>query len=90
MIKSARNNLRITNERDVLKKFQSRTPYLRPLIDEIVEPADPPAIVLKHLEDELLASSNKKKLTTNEIKYVSKRVLMALKPLHENGFVHTG
>lgn len=90
MIKSARNHLRITNERDVLTKFQSRTPYLRPLINEIVEPVDPPAIVLRHLEDGVLASSNKKKLTTKEIKYVSKRVLTALKLLHEDGFVHTG
>ncbi|OJD23075.1 serine/threonine protein kinase [Blastomyces percursus] len=89
VIKSAHNDLRITNERDVLKKFQSRTQYLRPLIDEIVEPTDPPAIVLRHLEDDLLASSNKKKLTTKEIKYVSKRVLTALRLLHEDGFVHT-
>ncbi|EER37734.1 serine/threonine protein kinase [Histoplasma capsulatum H143] len=59
VIKSAHNDLRITNERDVLKKFQSRTQYLRPLIDEIVEPTDPPAIVLRHLEDDLLASSDK-------------------------------
>lgn len=90
MIKSTRNNLRITNERDVLKKFQSRTPYICPLIDEILEPVDPPAIVLRHLEDDLLASSNEKRLTTKEVKYVSKRVLAALKILHEDGVVHTG
>ncbi|KAK2804267.1 hypothetical protein FQN51_002357 [Onygenales sp. PD_10] len=89
VIKSARNSLRITNERDVLTKFQTRTPYLRPLVDEIVEPAEPPAIILKHLKNDLLSSSNNKKLTTKEIKYVSKRVLMALELLHETGYVHT-
>jgi serine/threonine protein kinase len=89
VIKSARH-FRIANERDILRKFQSKTPYLRPLIDEIVEPADPPAIVLKHLETNLLAASNSKKLTGREIKYVSKGVLEALKVLHEDGYVHTG
>ncbi|KAL2368287.1 STE/STE20 protein kinase [Blastomyces gilchristii SLH14081] len=88
VIKSARH-FRIANERDVLKRFQSRTPYLRPLIDEIVDPADPPAIVLKHLEDELLSSSNAKRMSGKEIKYVSKRILEALKVLHEDGYVHT-
>ncbi|KMU88548.1 hypothetical protein CIHG_06348 [Coccidioides immitis H538.4] len=88
VIKSARH-FRIANERDVLRKFQSRTPHLRPLIDEIVEPADLPAIVLKHLEDDLLTASNAKKLSRREIKYASKRVLEALKVLHEDGYVHT-
>ncbi|KAK2754807.1 hypothetical protein FQN54_006700 [Arachnomyces sp. PD_36] len=88
VIKSARH-FRITNERDVLKKYQTKTPHLRPLIDEIVEPADPPAIVLKYLETDLLTASNAKKLSGREIKYVSKRVLEALKVLHEDGYVHT-
>ncbi|QVM12546.1 hypothetical protein D8B26_007169 [Coccidioides posadasii str. Silveira] len=88
VIKSARH-FRIANERDVLRKFQSRTPHLRPLIDEIVEPADLPAIVLKHLEDDLLTALNAK-LSRREIKYASKRVLEALKVLHEDGYVHTG
>lgn len=89
MLKAARH-FRIANERDVLRSFQSRTPYLRPLIDEIVEPADPPAIVLKHLGADLLNASNAKKLSRKEIKYLSKRALQALKVLHEDGYVHTG
>jgi hypothetical protein len=60
------------------------------LIDEIVEPADPPAIVLKHLDDNLLTASNSKNLSGREIKYVSGAVLEALKVLHEDGYVHTG
>ncbi|KKZ60399.1 hypothetical protein EMCG_00685 [[Emmonsia] crescens] len=88
VIKAARH-FRITNERDVLRKFKSKTPHLRPLIDEIVEPADLPAIVLKHLEDDLLTASNAEKLSGREIKYVSKRVLEALKVLHEDDYVHT-
>jgi serine/threonine protein kinase len=60
------------------------------LIDEIVGPPDPPAILLKYLEDDLLTASKAKKLSEREIKYVSKRILEALKVLHEDGYVHTG
>lgn len=89
VIKSAQR-FGIANERDVLRKFQSRTLHLRPLIDEIVETADQPAIVLTHLKSDLLAASNANRLSGTEIKYVSKRVLEALKVLHEDGYVRTG
>lgn len=89
IIKAARH-FRIMNERDVLRKFQDRTPHLRPLVDEITEPLSPPAIVLKHLEDDLWAASGSKKLSGREIRYVSKRILEALKVLHDDGYVHTG
>ncbi|BDD57618.1 hypothetical protein MPDQ_002404 [Monascus purpureus] len=82
-------HFRLHNERDVLNRFQSRTPFIRPFIDEIVEPADPPAIVLKHLDDHLLNASVSKRLTNQEIKYVARRILEALKVLHDNNFVHT-
>lgn len=78
------------NERDVLRRFQDRTPYLRSLLDEIGEPRDPPTIVLKYLEDPLLNASIKKTLNRKEVKYVSKRILEVLKVLHEVGYVHTG
>ncbi|PWY70287.1 STE/STE20 protein kinase [Aspergillus sclerotioniger CBS 115572] len=77
---------RINNERAVLKQFQTRTPYLRPLIDEII---DPPALVLRHLDDDLMSASASQRLTTSEIKYVSKKVLQALAVLHDDGYVHT-
>ncbi|KAE8335810.1 hypothetical protein BDV24DRAFT_155723 [Aspergillus arachidicola] len=70
-------HFRLQNERDVLNLFQSRTPFIRPLIDEIVEPSDPPAIVLKYLDDNILNA------------FVSK-ILEALKLLYDNNFVHTG
>lgn len=60
IIKSVRNHPRVENERDVLKRFQNRTPDLRPMIDEIVDPCKLPTIVLKHLEDDLLRASIKK------------------------------
>lgn len=78
------------NERDALGRFQHRTPYLRPLIDEIKEPSDPPTIVLKYLDDHLLNASVNKTLNRKELKYVSRRILEALKVLHEDGYVHTG
>lgn len=78
IIKAARH-FRITNERDILRKFQPRTPHLRRLVDEILEPADPTAIVLKYFRDDLMTASTAKKLNGKEIRYVSKRVLEALK-----------
>lgn len=63
---------------------------MRPLVDEIVDPADPPSIVLKCLEDDALHASSMRRLATGEVKYIAKMVLQALRVLHENGFVHTG
>lgn len=80
---------RIENERDVLQKFQSQAP-IRPLIDEIIDPTDPPGIVLRHLDDDLLSASSTKRLTRPEIKYVAKSVLQTLTTLHTDGYVHTG
>lgn len=81
---------RVTNERDILKKFQSQTTCLRRLVDEIKEPANLPAIVLQHLDDDLYNASATERLATAEVKYVSKKVLEALTVLHEHGYVHTG
>ncbi|KAF4627689.1 hypothetical protein G7Y89_g10467 [Cudoniella acicularis] len=89
VVKSVRDHPRVENERDVLKRFQDQTPYLRPLIDEIEDPAEPPTIVLKYLEDNLLEASIKKTLNRKELKYVSRRILGALKVLHKDGYVHT-
>jgi hypothetical protein len=80
----------VRNERDVLKRFQHRTTHLRPLIDEIIEPPSPTAIVLKHLDDHLLNASIKQTLNRKELKYVVECVLKALKVLHEDNYVHTG
>lgn len=90
VIKSVKGHPRVENERDVLKKFQSRSRYLRPLIDEIVQPPEPPTIVLKYLQDDLLQASIKKSLSKKEIRYVARRMLEALKVLHDADYVHTG
>lgn len=60
----------------------------RPIVDEIEDPSDPPAIVPKHLEDGLHASSAQT-FTAGGIKYLAEMVLQALKVLHEDGFVST-
>ncbi|QSS66602.1 serine/threonine protein kinase [Histoplasma capsulatum] len=70
-------------------RFQGQTPFIRPLLDEIVDPPDPPAIILRHLDNHLLNPSNSRTLTSREIKYVARRILEALKLLHGEGFVHT-
>ncbi|ESZ92264.1 serine/threonine protein kinase [Sclerotinia borealis F-4128] len=88
VIKSVRH-FRLDNERDILKRFQFRTPSLRPLLDKIEDPSDPPALVLKHLDDDLLNASAAQRLTRLEIKHVAKCVQEALKVFHEDGYVHT-
>jgi serine/threonine protein kinase len=90
VIKGVEGHWRLPNERDILKRFQARTPTLRPLLDEIEDPAEPPAIVLKYLDDDITRASRKQRLTRQEIKYVAKNVLEALQVLHEDGYVHTG
>jgi hypothetical protein len=89
IVKSA-NHFRIHNEKDVLLKFQHKTPFLRPLLDEIQDPASPPAIILKYIDDDILHTSNRKRLARAEVKYVGRRVLEALSALHHEGFVNTG
>lgn len=90
MVKGVEGHWRLHNERDILKRFQGRSPTLRPLVDEIEDPVEPPAIVLKYLDDDLSKASRKQSLTRSEIKYVAKNILDALQMLHEDGYVHTG
>ncbi|KAL2195253.1 kinase-like domain-containing protein [Corynascus similis CBS 632.67] len=70
-------------------RYQGQTPFLRPLLDEIVEPSDPPSVLLKHLDSDLLTESNRKRLSRPEIKPVAKCVLRALHVIHRDGLVHT-
>ncbi|EZF98638.1 serine/threonine protein kinase [Trichophyton rubrum MR1459] len=90
VVVKAVNHSRIHNERDVLRRFQHNSPFIRPLLDEIEEPSTPPAIVLKHVDDDLLNASDTQRLTRSEVKYVAKKVLEAISAFHEGGFVHTG
>jgi len=90
VIKGVQGHFRVRNERDVLKRLQSRSPYIRPLVDEVIDPPEPSIIMLRHLDDHLLKASIRQKLNRTEVKYVSKRILEALNILHEDGFVHTG
>ncbi|GAB1312314.1 Serine/threonine protein kinase [Madurella fahalii] len=89
IVKSIRGHWRLRNEADVLKHYQSGTLFLRPLVDEIRGPADPPSIVLRYLDGDVLTESNKKRLSPPEIKKVARCVLEALRVLHRDGMVHT-
>ncbi|KAJ9155684.1 Serine/threonine protein kinase [Pleurostoma richardsiae] len=89
IIKSIRGHWRLKNEATILKKYQTRTRFLRPLEDEIDDPADPSSIVLKYLDSDLRAESKRRRLTRLEIKQVAKSVLEALCTLHKDGMVHT-
>ena len=90
VIKSVQNHPRVENERDVLKRFQDRTPYIRPIIDEIKEPSMPVTIALRYLQSDVLRETITKTFNRKELKYVSRCILEALSLLHEDGFVHTG
>jgi casein kinase II subunit alpha len=85
IIKSA-TKYRLDNERDVLKHFYAR-PGIRQLLDET---QNPPSLVLKHFDDNLLTASNSKRLETPKITFIANSVLEALQALYEDGYVHTG
>jgi hypothetical protein len=90
VIKAVSNHYRVQHERDLLRQFEGKVPHLRPIIDEIRDPAEPLAIALRQLDDDLYSASKQKMLNRKELKYVSKRILESLKALHREGFVHTG
>lgn len=77
---------RLENERDVLRRFKDH-PSLCPLLDEISEP---PCIVLKYLNGNVLNASNTTRQEKTDIKFVAEKALETLNPLHEAGYVHTG
>ncbi|KAH3905790.1 hypothetical protein HBH56_213640 [Parastagonospora nodorum] len=89
VVKSVEDHPRVENERDVLRKLQHRTPFLRPMIDEVEDPSLPATIVLKYLESDLLVETVRAILNRKQIKYTCRRVLEALKVIHEDNFVHT-
>jgi len=90
VIKGVQGHPRVETERDALKRLQHQTPFLRPLVDEIKEPSEPTTIALRYLESDLLTETIKKPLNRKELKYVCRRVLEALKVIHEEDLVHTG
>ncbi|KAH6875667.1 STE/STE20 protein kinase [Alternaria rosae] len=76
-------------ERDALKMFQ-HCPHIRPLVDDIDGPPTmPPLIALRHLDSDVLAASIERKLSREELKYVTRRLLLGLNNLHEKGYVHS-
>ncbi|KAH6720370.1 putative serine/threonine protein kinase [Leptodontidium sp. MPI-SDFR-AT-0119] len=83
VIKAVPNHYRVQHERDLLRQFEGKVPHLRPIIDEIRDPAEPLAIALRHLDDDLYNASKQKMLNRKELKYVSKRILESLKALHQ-------
>jgi hypothetical protein len=57
VIKAVLNHPRVKNEADFLKLYQTRSPHLRPLVHEIIEPYNYLTIALRHLDDHLLNAS---------------------------------
>ncbi|KAG4444419.1 hypothetical protein IFR05_000010 [Cadophora sp. M221] len=73
IVKSIRGHWRLENEVFILGKYQATSPLFRPLEDEILDPADPPSIVLKYLDSDLRAESNRQRLSRPDIKKVAKK-----------------
>jgi serine/threonine protein kinase len=84
------DHFRLQNERDVLVRFQSLTPHIRPLLDEVNPDTESHALVMRWLDGDLLDATKDRQLSSPEVKLVAKGVLEALKVLHADGFVHTG
>lgn len=76
----------LKNERDVLEAVRDN-PCIRPIIDTC---DNPPSLILKYLDDNLLAASNAQKLERADIKLVARNILRALEDLHRRDYVHTG
>ena len=89
IIKSV-NHFRLQNERDVLVRFQPRTPHIRPLVDEVDPDTASHALVMRWLDTDLLNLTRRRQLASSEVKFVAKGVLEALQALHAEGYVHTG
>lgn len=77
---------RFDNELRVLQTVKANQ-SIRPLVDAT---EDPPCLVLRYLDDNLLDASNDKRLDKSDIKFVARSVLTALEALHKQGYVHTG
>ncbi|MCJ1411532.1 hypothetical protein MMC19_005622 [Ptychographa xylographoides] len=75
----------LKNERHILEAVHDN-PHIRPIIDTS---DDPPALILKYLDDNLLNASNTKRLEKSDVKYVARNLLQALEALHSRGYVHT-
>ena len=86
MVVKASPKQRLDNEREVLEAVRDHS-YVRQTIDTI---EDPPSLVLKYLDENLLRISGQKRLESSDLKLVARNLLKALAALHENGFVHTG
>ena len=76
----------LKNERNILEAVHDN-PCIRPIVDA---GDDPPSLVLKYLDDDLLHASDTKTLEKADIKFVARSILQALDGLHSRGYVHTG
>lgn len=85
VIKSV-NHSRLQRERDILVRFQHKTPRIRPLLDEVNSDTPTHALVMKWLNEDL----STRKLAGAQLKFVARSVLEALQVLHAEGYVHTG
>lgn len=83
-------HFRLHTERQILRRFQGRTPFLRPLIDEGIDGHEWSPLVFRYLDDDLLHMCHNRPLTRDETKQVAKAVLEGLKVLHQDGYVHSG
>ncbi|KAK2051138.1 serine/threonine protein kinase [Colletotrichum caudatum] len=89
IVKSIQGHWHLKNEVFVLCKYQAISPLFCLLEDKIMEPPDPPFIILQYLNSDLSAKSKRQKLSRPDIKKVAKSVLEALYILHRDGMVYT-
>ena len=75
----------LKNERRVLEAVRDH-PCIRPIVDTV---DDPPSLILRYLDGNLLNASSAKKLESADIQYVARNLLQALEALHSRGYVHT-
>jgi serine/threonine protein kinase len=59
------------------------------MVDETYGSPNTRLIALRYLDSDLLAASIERKLSREELKYATRRILVALSALHEKGYVHS-
>ena len=74
-----------------MQKLFSDSPFIRQMIDFIPpEPGTKPQIVLQAFEKTLWTARLQRPMTSDEIKWIMKAVILAIWTVHRKGLVYSG
>jgi hypothetical protein len=76
----------LNNEDEVLKRFRGKS-STRQLLDEV---QDPPSLILEHLNQNPMDTSNEERISRTVVKRIEQKMLEAMVAAHDENLVHTG